>query len=78
MGAVLKFPENRVAWTERLGKAADHERETAEAHRLALDARNALVHAAVDDGYPQAHIATAMKCARATITRILAVPPKAA
>lgn len=73
MDNVIKFPEG--SWRQRLERAAEHERDTAEAHRLALEARNEIVHGAVDDGFPQQYVARAIGVTRPTITRILARPP---
>lgn len=69
---VIKFPEG---WRQRLERSAAYEQETKEAHKLALAARNQLVHEAVDDGFPQTYIARALGVTRPTVTRILADPP---
>lgn len=77
MGKLVQFPGADNQYTERLEKAGEHERDTREAHELALKARNELVHLAVDDGYPQAAAAKALQLSRPSVTRILSIPPTA-
>ena len=76
MGQLIQLPSADNPYTERLKKAADYARETGESHRLALIARNELVHEAVDNGYPQAAAARAMRMSAPSVTRILAKPPE--
>lgn len=76
MGQLIQFPSADNPYTERLEKAADYARETGEIHRLALIARNELVHEAIDHAYPQAAAARAMKMSAPSVTRILAKPPE--
>ena len=76
MGDLIQFPSADNPFTTRLEKAADYARETTEAARLALRARNEVVHEAVDSGYPQAAAARAMKMSAPSVTRILAKPPE--
>lgn len=75
MGQVVQFPSADNPFRPRLEKAGDYVRETAEANRLALIARNELVHEAVDNGYLQSLIARDLKISRPSVTRILSVPP---
>jgi predicted XRE-type DNA-binding protein len=71
MGDLIQFPGN---YSERLEKAGRHVRDTGEAYRLALTARNELVHEAVDQKYPQSKIATDLGISRPSVTRILGLP----
>jgi predicted XRE-type DNA-binding protein len=75
MGDLLRFPDADNPFRERLEKAGAHERDTREAHQLALRARNELVHKAVDNKYLQAAVARDLKISRPSVTRILAMPP---
>lgn len=75
MGDLVQFPGVDNAFTVRLEKAGEHVRDTDEAHRLALRARNELVHEAIDNGYPQRAAARALKMSPPSVTRILARPP---
>jgi hypothetical protein len=75
MGELVQFPSADNPYKARLEKAGAHERDTREAHQLALRARNELVHEAVDNGYLQAAIARDLRLSRPSVTRILSVPP---
>ena len=77
MGDLVQFPSADNPYKARLEKAGDYVRETAEAARLALTARNELVHEAIDHGYPQSLAARDLKVSRPSVTRILAMPPAA-
>jgi FixJ family two-component response regulator len=78
MGDLIQFPSADSPYKERLEKAGAHERDTREAHLLALKGRNELVHEAVDSGYLQAAVARDLKISRPSVTRILAMPPSTA
>lgn len=77
MGDLVQFPSADNPYTARLEKAGTYVRETEEAYRLALTARNELVHEAVDSAYPQAAAARALRMSAPSVTRILARPPAA-
>lgn len=77
MGDLIQFPGADNPFRARLEKAGSHERDTRDAHRLALKARNELVHEAVDNGYPQAAVARDLNMSRPSVTRILSMPPSA-
>jgi len=76
MGQLIQFPSADNPYSERLAKAADYAREIGEMYRLALVARNEIVHEAVDHGHPQAAAARDMKMSKPSVTRILAKPPE--
>jgi hypothetical protein len=78
MGDLVQFPSADNPFRARLEKAGQHVRETHEAWQLALVARNELVHEAVDQKYPQSAAARDLKVSRPSVTRILALPPRAA
>ena len=70
MGDVIALPSYGL----RLSRAAQYERDTREQHQAALRARNALIHEATDNRYPQKSIARDCGLSAPTITRILAQP----
>lgn len=72
MGVVHPFP---AGYAERLEAAGAHERDTRQAHALALEARNRLIHEAVDNGVPGKFIAKVLRMSPPSVTRILSVPP---
>lgn len=70
MGEVVEIPN----YAARLERAANYERDTREQHDKALAARNALIHEAIDNKFPQNAAARATKLSAPTITRILSLP----
>lgn len=70
MGDVLQFPTHKA----RLVGLSDRERDTRDAHRHALRARNRAIVEAVDDGYAQNRVAADCGMKPSSITRILALP----
>lgn len=73
MGDVHAFPP--AGFKERLRAAGQHERDTHQAHLLAMEARNRVIHEAVDCGFPQKIIAEVLGISRPSVTRILSMPP---
>ncbi|NUR04294.1 MAG: hypothetical protein HOY79_49675 [Streptomyces sp.] len=73
MGKLIQFPTGDSSYSARIAAAAAHERDTREAHLLALKGRNEVIREAVDNHHPQAAAARDAQLTPPSVTRILSM-----